>query len=362
MIPTQPELRAYSTDHLTDGARHWENTADNWEAVYVRVRNGLHSIGWEGDAADAAMVASHTDLSKVLGHVDHLRATAKLATQAADELRSAQRDILNTVADINDQGFDVGADWTVTDHRQSDIRSYSAVTRQVQAQTYATELGTKVAAFMTQEVGTAAQLSTAAATLATVQTNFPPKPKPHNDIQMMDSRHGFKLDPSTPTTTTTSPAPNMAPVDIATLLKRVSDWDAEEKDFAYQNWLHNQQPRDYAENDPRLGPYKAEERRLHEWEDRLADERRKIINDLTQIGAQTIDGQVKFPDGETVQAPEWRPYIPPPTHVPTRSPVPVPETPPTVPSPPYAVPPSTRLAPPVYPNYPTYEPPKARPR
>ncbi len=86
---------------------------------------------------------------------------------------------------------------------------------------------------MALESGTAAQLSTAAAALATVQTNFPPKPKPHNDIQMMDSRHGFKLDPSTPTTTTTSPAPNMAPVDITTMLKRVLDWDAEEKDFAY---------------------------------------------------------------------------------------------------------------------------------
>ncbi len=80
MIPTQPQVRAYTTDYLTDGARHWESTADNWESVYVRVRNGLQSIGWEGDAADAAMTASHTDLLKVGGHVDHLRATAKLAT------------------------------------------------------------------------------------------------------------------------------------------------------------------------------------------------------------------------------------------------------------------------------------------
>lgn len=189
MIPTQPQVRAYNTDHLTDGARHWESAGDNWESVYVRVRNGLQSIGWEGEAADAAMTASDIDLRKVLGHVDHLRATAKLATQAADELRFAQNDLLNTVADINEQGFDVGADWTVTD-RNSDIRSYSAGTRLAQAEAYAALLGTKIAAFMALESGTAAQLSSAAAALGTMQTHFGPKPKPHSDIQMLDTGQG----------------------------------------------------------------------------------------------------------------------------------------------------------------------------
>lgn len=63
----------------------------------------LGSIGWEGDAADAAIQAAHMDAAKVAGHADHLRVTAKTARQAADELRSAQGDIFNTIGDITDQ-------------------------------------------------------------------------------------------------------------------------------------------------------------------------------------------------------------------------------------------------------------------
>ena len=142
-----------------------------------------------------------------------------------------------------------------------------------------------------------------------MQTNFPPKPEPHNDIQMMDSGHGFKLDPSTPTTTTT-PEPNLAPVEISKLLKQVSDWNAKEEDFAYRVWLHKQLPSVYDSRDPQQAAagarYKDEEDRLREQEQRLAGEQRQIKNDLAQTGAQTVDGQVRFPDGETLPAPDWR--------------------------------------------------------
>ena len=72
------------------------------------MRDQLGSIGWEGDAADAAIQTPHMDAAKVVGHADRLRVTAKTARQAADELRSAQGDIVNAIGDITDQGFGVG--------------------------------------------------------------------------------------------------------------------------------------------------------------------------------------------------------------------------------------------------------------
>lgn len=75
-------------------------------------------------------------------------------------------------------------------------------------------------AFMTQEAATGAQLSAAAATLATVPATM----GQHKDVQMLDSGGGRKLDPATPTTTTSpEPEPGCGEIDIAKLTKGIRD-------------------------------------------------------------------------------------------------------------------------------------------
>jgi hypothetical protein len=313
MMPTQSQVKAYTTDHLVSAARHWDDTAGNWEAVFTRVRDQLGSIGWEGDAADAAIQASHMDAAKVATHADQLRAAAKMASRAADELRLAQRDILNSVGDITDQGFSVEEDWSVTD-QSSGIRSYSDVTRLAQAQAFAAELGTKLAAFMAQESATAAQLSAAAATTATVQSTFPPKPQPHNDTQMLDNGNRIKLDPTTtttPTTTSPTPEPGCGPIDLSKVIKSVAEWNAKEDDLAARIAAHNRLPRDFDDRDPRQAAaharYNDEEQRLRDEQKQLEDERWQLTNEVTQCGGKLVDGQIQFPDGETIPAPGSRP-------------------------------------------------------
>jgi hypothetical protein len=166
MTPTLSQVRSYKTDHLTTAAKFWTSTADTWETVFNRVRLETHEMGWQGMAAEAAMQASHDDWQHVIGHSDDLRGAASTATHAAQELAGAHREVLDTVGDIQNQGFAVGEDWSVTD--QITGSSGARAARIALAQQLSDALRSKVAAFLKREESTGTDLTRSAATLGKV--------------------------------------------------------------------------------------------------------------------------------------------------------------------------------------------------
>jgi hypothetical protein len=166
MTPTLSQVQSYKTDHLTTAARFWTSTADTWETVFNRVRLDTHEMGWQGMAAEVAMHASHDDWQHVIGHSDTLRDAASTAARAAQELAGAQRQVLDTVDEIQNQGFAVGEDFSVTDRTTGNTGARAA--RMALAQQLSAELRSKVAAFLTREESTGLDLTRSAASLGKV--------------------------------------------------------------------------------------------------------------------------------------------------------------------------------------------------
>lgn len=44
MLPTLAQLRAWDTDHLINAANYWTDTADQWEEVFIQLRNEAHPL------------------------------------------------------------------------------------------------------------------------------------------------------------------------------------------------------------------------------------------------------------------------------------------------------------------------------
>ena len=115
---TLSQVRGWDTTHLIDAADHWDRVATEWEASFDAVhRESLAPGGteWDGRAADAAHERTALDRVRALATVDGLRAQAGLARAGAEDLSFAQRQVLDLVDAVHEQGFVVGEDFTVSD-------------------------------------------------------------------------------------------------------------------------------------------------------------------------------------------------------------------------------------------------------
>lgn len=52
MLPTLSHIRAWDTEHLIEAAYYWTKVADQWEDVFLEMRNRSHFIAWEGAGGD----------------------------------------------------------------------------------------------------------------------------------------------------------------------------------------------------------------------------------------------------------------------------------------------------------------------
>lgn len=70
MAVTLSQIRSWSTDHLTNAAGYWTQTADRWEDTFLTMRNQSHAITWQGAGGDALRQRTGADLTLVSGKAD----------------------------------------------------------------------------------------------------------------------------------------------------------------------------------------------------------------------------------------------------------------------------------------------------
>ncbi|VBA49853.1 hypothetical protein LAUMK142_02217 [Mycobacterium pseudokansasii] len=117
MPATLSQIRAWSTEHLIDAAGYWTQTADQWEDVFLQMRNPSYAIAWNGAGGDALRERTSADLPIVAAKADQLRQAAAVARNGASEISAAQQRVLYAVEDAQNAGFTVGEDLSVTDTR-----------------------------------------------------------------------------------------------------------------------------------------------------------------------------------------------------------------------------------------------------
>src|SRR5690242_1207950 len=99
-VPTLSQVRVWDTEHLTDAATDWTNTAAVWQDAFSHLSAQLPCPGgtpWEGPAADAAQQRALTDRVKVVGLADQLSNAAKIARDGADQIQTAKKRVLAAV-------------------------------------------------------------------------------------------------------------------------------------------------------------------------------------------------------------------------------------------------------------------------
>jgi hypothetical protein len=88
--PGLSDLLAWPTDHLTDGAEHWEAVAGQWYQAFTQVWQDSLSVDWDGKAAEALHARTYADKLKVGGLVDELQQAAMVARSGASDLYAAR--------------------------------------------------------------------------------------------------------------------------------------------------------------------------------------------------------------------------------------------------------------------------------
>ena len=195
MLPTLSQIQAWDTEHLIEAATYWSKTANQWEDVFLRMRNQSHTIIWEGAGGDGLRQRTSADLQIVSGIADQLRQATRIARDGAGTIGAAQRRVLYAIQDAHRDGFNVEADLSVTDTRTSRTAAEHA-SRQAQAQAFASSIRQHAIQLVGVEHEVAAKITSATAGIAT--TAFPePRHDRQPQVQAVD-QHTFKQDPPPP--------------------------------------------------------------------------------------------------------------------------------------------------------------------
>lgn len=155
---TLSQICAWSTEHLTNAASYWTQTADHWEDTFLTMRNQSQSIAWHGVSGDALRQRTGTDLTLVTGKADQLRQAAGIARNGASDISTAKQRVLFAVEDAQNAGFDVGENLSVSYHDHGGTAAEQAA-RQAQAEQLATEIWSRAAQLEGADAKVAGQLT-----------------------------------------------------------------------------------------------------------------------------------------------------------------------------------------------------------
>lgn len=169
MAVTLSQIRAWSTDHLTNAAGYWTQTADRWEDTFLTMRNQSHAIAWQGAGGDALRQRTGADLTLVSGKADQLRQTAGIARSGASDITSAKQRVLYAVEDAQNAGFTVGEDLSVSYTDRGGTAAEQAA-RQAQAEQMASEIWSRAAQLEAADAKIAGQLTGTAQGFASAPT------------------------------------------------------------------------------------------------------------------------------------------------------------------------------------------------
>jgi hypothetical protein len=184
MPATLSQIRAWSTEHLINAANYWTRTADQWEDVFLQMRNQSYSLSWQGAGGDALRQRTGADLPVVSGKADQLRQAAEIARNGASDISAAQRRVLYAVEDAQNAGFNVGEDLSVTDTRASKTAADQAA-RQAQAQAFAGDIRLRAEQLEGAEQSVAGQLTASTAGMGNAGFAATPGAKDHK-AQLVD--------------------------------------------------------------------------------------------------------------------------------------------------------------------------------
>jgi broad specificity phosphatase PhoE len=167
MMPLSQAL-VYNVDHLATAAEHWTKVADHRESTFADVRNQARSLNWEGAAADAMREHVEWDLQKAAFSADDLREAASIARSSAGDLKSLHRHLLSNLEDVQNDGFDVGEDYTAVNVR-SPRTLEEHLARQQQGVEHSADLRMKATELTDADARVGARLQTATANEGKVQ-------------------------------------------------------------------------------------------------------------------------------------------------------------------------------------------------
>lgn len=194
-VLTRADVEAWSTTHLETAATHFKSVAGHWEGHFETIHTGMLRPGgtaWEGTAADNAAERSWADLVKVRGAGDALYAAAGHATNGADDIAWAKRQVLDAITEAEEAGFTVGQDFSVTDKSGRELMR-TTVARQQQAQAFATEISTRVQTLVAIDQQVATQITGALAPLESL--SFPAEHEGGDPTVKAVDYHRFKQEP-----------------------------------------------------------------------------------------------------------------------------------------------------------------------
>jgi hypothetical protein len=224
-VPNLSQVQFWDTDHLTDAATHWTNTANLWEETFTQVSQQIPCPGgspWDGAAAGAAQQRSHTDRLKVTGLAGQLHDASAVARSGADQIQAAKLGVLAAVGAADDAGFTVGQDFSVTSRQTGDASVMAA--RQAQAQAFAADIRTRVAELIAVDRQVAAKITSAASGVGAVGfAGTDPSADGQRDptIQAVD-HHTVKEAPPQPPPPDPPPGP-LPPINDADDVRRALD-------------------------------------------------------------------------------------------------------------------------------------------
>jgi hypothetical protein len=120
----------------------------------------------------------------------------------------------------------------------------------------------------------------------------------------------FPADNPTTTTTTTSPPPpppKCEPEDIAELMQKVDDWNKRDAKLTDEINAYNREKDHFNINDPeerrKAADYIQRGQELQAKKDKLVDDQRDLIREVTECGAKIVDDRIHWPNGSTSPTP-----------------------------------------------------------
>jgi len=117
---TVPQVEASRPEGLTQSATELGQKASGLASQIGTQRatlDGLRS-GWQGTASDAAIAKAQTTLLRMQQIHDALNRAQTVLQQGGTELTQTRTNVLQTVSQLSGQGWQVGADGTVSVRRR----------------------------------------------------------------------------------------------------------------------------------------------------------------------------------------------------------------------------------------------------
>jgi hypothetical protein len=119
----------WNSSDLDSAAIRWRAAADVVESAFEQHRQNILTPGgttWEGDAKDAALDRVTADTSVVRLQSDVHREAADIATRGSEDIQGARGQVLEAIAEAEQDDFSVGDDLAVIDNRAYDAETAAA--------------------------------------------------------------------------------------------------------------------------------------------------------------------------------------------------------------------------------------------